>query len=949
MSYIKYKCEFYSQHDESPSRWEMLIHKKSGTPPGSPIEFNCRASGFTLTMDGDEDTMLAPIKTSSAEFTFVIEDGNTDQEEIVEDLLAVANDNEGELCLELRRHDGTDFRRYWIGVILGDLSTLADRSPHNFIKIKAVDGLTQLKYKKFPDDKTGTRSALYYIKAALMEITSSSDNFPFWSTGDDDTRGFLCHMPFYYNKAMGNITSSSWRDDLDHDPLACVKIPSWVFKDKDGVYWSWYKILEQILSAFQLRIMMTPLRDDVGGSDWWYTSNCTWFLQAPLLNHSSSDNGGISLTSRYVFIHEKTLTTDEAVEYDGVSFLIANPETVIAGAKEKFIPPLLSYKSIYNHKEFLGMNIGPGSMQTAWQEAEMSAGASGVCEFSSLVNYAYMMDDNDSYDYYPLSKISEQPPVGWPGSYAQRTCGQKIVVTGNVTIHPKNHGFVASGGSIGYDSAGQYYNAAGPMTWQDAWGNNVYGIQDSSYSMPRLALRVQTIWKDPDGPIVDQEGDYYSSGTWWMGDRRFGILCGSAPYNYWDEPISGLWRASSNENWNYAQTGERGVYGYDGSWYGLIYNNNNPNNPNPTIYYDDDGVALWGTDIGYHDPYWWSSTSPDPWTQQAGDNRFAYFSPIFHHPFIQALNGNGTAGNWDSGWWDIVVSDYVASFPFYIESAPIPISRPLNDQNYGTNYIYGVQLIGIMGIDQCNTEPDSSDYWKVTAKSWDVGGQETSSSTNNGWLCRERGIQWDYELNDLRINITGVSAGIDSFDTTIAWYENTNGSPSEEMVQEPEIIIGDNPPEDPFAVSNTGNAGFGGTYPGQFRIYEAADEYGMAEEDSDTLKWRTRFDISSSSNEGLLHKVRAKTALAHYAMIKRGLELTFMDSTFNTEIQQKLASAVYYWNTGKWKDNAAGDPTGYVVTGFKFTAGTGEIKMTLEDCVTFQRSGLIDKTYSTNG
>jgi hypothetical protein len=84
-------------------------------------------------------------------------------------------------------------------------------------------------------------------------------------------------------------------------------------------------------------------------------------------------------------------------------------------------------------------------------------------------------------------------------------------------------------------------------------------------------------------------------------------------------------------------------------------------------------------------------------------------------------------------------------------------------------------------------------------------------------------------------------------------------------------------------------------------------------------------------------------------MIKRGLELTFMDSTFNTEIQQKLASAVYYWNTGKWKDNASGDPTGYVVTGFKFTAGTGEIKMTLEDCVTFQRSGLIDKTYSTNG
>ena len=47
--------------------------------------------------------------------------------------------------------------------------------------------------------------------------------------------------------------------------------------------------------------------------------------------------------------------------------------------------------------------------------------------------------------------------------------------------------------------------------------------------------------------------------------------------------------------------------------------------------------------------------------------------------------------------------------------------------------------------------------------------------------------------------------------------------------------------------------------------------------------------------------------------------------------------------------NQSGASIGFIVCGGSFTAGTGKLKLTLEDCTTFQRANLQDNSYSTVG
>lgn len=936
MAYVKYESEFYSLNpNEVNDRFKIMIHKKTGT--GSTTSFSCGDDGFVMTMDGKDDTMLAPMKTTSVAFTFVIEDGNTDQEAIITDLQATSADSEGELCLEIQKYKSvgatTGWRRYWIGVVLSDLTYVEDRSPHNFVRIKAVDGLTQLKYKQFPESKQGTRSALYYIKAGLMEITSSHDDFGFWADGDSNTEYFLVNQPSYYNLAMGDIHDSTWRDDTDHNPLALIKISSLAFKDNSGQYWSYYKIIENILAAFHLRIMMTPIKDDAyGGGGEFYNGNCCWFIQAPLVRVSSN--------SLY-FLNKKTLSTDVAVYTNDIHNLVNDPTTVLAGAREVFIPPLLSYKTVYNHTNFLGITCGPAKIQTAWSIAQ---GTGGVTAYSSLINYALMATNNTSYSYYPLTGVKNQEPTGWTGEYAQRTSSQKIVITGYCTLHPKNHAYQASGGEVGYNSAEEYFDWVGYSDFGNGW----YGVEDNAYIMPRLALQVKTVLKDPDGNYPSQDGSgNVRFKSYWLGDRRFGLLADSTAWSKRD--TSGAYGIlSGDEDYNYPDN----MYGYDGSWAGSRFW---PDYPESSSYILD-GIQQWGIDIGYSDMYWWTSTSPEPYDQTVLDAHHAFISPVYHNPQVIAYTGDGFAPiTWDSDVWDsgtYSASTYEYSVPFVIESPGIPVARPYESETYGTNHIFNVTLYSLLGCDDITTSAGT--HQRAACKSWDMSSLNTGGSSSGGFGCEARGIQWDYYLSDVRINITGVNAGVNSFDNTIGWYENENGSPSEEIVQEPEIILGDNPPEDPFAFSesSTGTEGFGGNYPGELRIHTVADDTDMPEDGADTQVWKDTSAIDASSPGERLESERALTALSHYYMTKRGLQLTFSDRTTIKEIEEKLGSGIYYFqaSTGhKWSTNQLDEQVYYIVNGFTFVAGTGEISMVWEDHTTESETNLTKKTYSSNG
>ena len=968
MAYIKYQCEFYSQYDNGvDSRYQINIHKKTGT--GTTIPFKCTSKGFVMTMDGSDDTMLAPIKTTSVDFNFVIEDGNTDQAGIVDDILAVSGDNEGELALEIKRYTSGSWRRYWIGVILGDLGSMEDISPTNFIKIKAIDGLAQLKYKKLKPDQEGIRSLLYYIKAGLMEITTSDPTFGFWTIGSTTTENFLTHQPFYYNKGMGNISSSSWRDDNDHDPLALTKVSSLAFRDKDGQNWSYYKIIENILSTMQLRIMMTPLWDSqYSGGNRFYNGNCSWLLQAPLINHNASDNPNLDTGDQMYFIHTAQLTNDDAeTDQDCVftSYFIDDPNlggTILTGAKEVFIPPLLNYKSVYNHKNFLGCSMGPIEVKSNWKQTTSPNGAVSSGEYH-IFDFVSTTDANNAH--YDLSGITEESAPGWTGYLNDRSAAQTIVITGNCELYPKMWSRVASDGAVGYDSAGDTFNYYGGSNFQDSWGNTQYGIEETATIMPRLALRLLTYVRDDDGTETLGDGNTYRTEAFWLTNIRFARLAGSTPWSMqtgtgfpvWGDP-DGVF---GGEDYTYPYN----VYGYNGSWGGQKYW---PDFPDTTSYIINN-VQQWGLDSGYDDYRWWRTSSPYSTGQSPLDCRWAFFSPVFHKPTVLYINdcvayNCDDPGSWvewlttNATYWGYDCQNYRHNETFILQSPRIPVGRQ-SDGTYGANMIRSIALFTLIGLDDC-TVPVGDPYLptptggairqRAACKSWDYSSLDTGGASVGGFGCEARGLQWDYYLSDLRVNITGVNAGVNSFDETIGWYENTNGTPSEEMVQEPEIIIGDNPPADPFAINTSGEGGFGGDFPGEFRIIQQANDMGNPEEGTDVLNWRALWEVGAGVAGDVLHKQRPKNALAHYFQMKRGLDFTMVDSTTVKCVERRLASGIIKpSNINKWEENQSGADIGYIVNGFTYVAGTGKITMTLEDCVSFNRSNLIDKTYSSNG
>ena len=105
--YLKYRCTFYSDNqddvvDQEDTAYKISIFKKTGT--GSIIDFSCTSDGFTLNMDGGNDSMLSPIKTTSLTFNFILDSANiagttstSIQREIIDDVLATAANSEGEL------------------------------------------------------------------------------------------------------------------------------------------------------------------------------------------------------------------------------------------------------------------------------------------------------------------------------------------------------------------------------------------------------------------------------------------------------------------------------------------------------------------------------------------------------------------------------------------------------------------------------------------------------------------------------------------------------------------------------------------------------------------------------------------------------------------------------------------------------------------------------------
>ena len=939
--YLKYQSEFYSQNKDSStdSRWRLNIYKKTGT--GSTIDFKCTSEGFTLNMDGGNDSMLSPMKTTSVSFNFIIE--GAAQEAIIDDILSLATDNEGELALLIERYDATNgWRRWWIGAVLGDLAALDDKGINRVITIKAVDGLTQLKYKTFnQSDDGGVRSLIYLIKNALNLITCNHTDFNFWDNSDADKKYFLATMPFYYCRAMNdggsyssNLIDNTWKRNVNHDPLALLKLNTIVFNNPDGTTWSYYKILEQILASMQLRIMMTPLGDLTGssGPSTITDGNCIWFIEAPLNYHGTTDDSDRDLTQLLMY-HNNSTTSDIAIEYDKWFTLFEmNPTQRLSGGKEAFIPSLYSFKSIYNHN-ILACELGSGQTGVAQSYSSAQGG-----NWDPYANFGIGGEDNASH----LTGRIDVAAPGWPGNLGQAAAQgkQKLIITGEITLNPIDTLYYSSG--IGYESGEEFWTAQGeewPIATYYDWA------LDEDIIMPRLGVMLTTTWQD-------QTAGESKNSQIYLGDERFSILTGGVPWNKQTLASSTIdVQATTTDqfNDNYA--------GYDGTFLGLKYD---MSNPGTTTYQDDDGLVLWGTDIGESNYYWWCDqdntldvNSLFVWQSQYA-NSFAFISPIYHQVNTAILS---PGSSWDSSWWEATLPSRSVTNRFSIETPGIPWTKGPLDTTYGTCRLGNVRLFFASGRD--NVIDNAGNQYQACTRSWD----------NNKELdASDRGVAWGFEYNDVRIYLlNGQGDGGSGFaDGSVGYWINENGNPSEELVGDPELELGGITSKNVSSWTSLQEL-----YPGEYQVYTTADttdapQEGVLEwvwvggddwfEMYNTLKeWRLvneTMDVPASpgaGNDFRLFEKRARQALAHNYQLKRGLELSFIDRSSNREIERSPFSNKYFWNSGDWEQNQSGADVAYIVCGGSFNAGTGEVKLTLEDCVTYSRDNLTNKSYSTIG
>jgi len=919
MAYTKWNCEFYSQTETSSGtqgRYRINIIKKTGAS-GTNVPFLCTSEGFTMTMEGGDDSMIAPIKTTSVTFNFIIQDTTTD---IIDDLNQTAVNNEDEWAVLIERYN-SGWKRYWIGIMLADLVEVQD-APVRILSIKAVDGLTKLKYKQLPlgaeaGAYNGTRSMIQLIKICLNEIPTTHDDFDLFDPTDSDKKHFIAHTPFYYNQAMAGSGSldATWKNSVLHDPLALTKVNTAIFQDENGIGWSLYKILETILTTFQLRIMMTPFKDDEPSGEM-YGGNCLWYLQAPLLWHGNDNNDPYNNDQR-IFYHHKTIDDDTAIHCD--QYFVSddgNPSQRVSGGMEGYVAPLLSYKTMYFHNKFFASVINLDTYNSVIEVNQSETYFSEGGDAGGTYGLEYFLTNRQNYG-----------ALGFTDP-AQDGGAQQIAITGSLVMYPFDYFYYISDGWVGYESGEEYFN-----NWAINLGGGIYGAFDNdSTFFPRMGLRVQTFSENT------IEGEPWLTTNFWLGDYRFGMLHGSVP-----------WQRTNGIGYNLDQypdnyRGLNPVYG----GYGQAYDKDNPTT---TVYENSAGIIQWGQDIIGSNLYWWGSSRADTtafgetWnmnTSEANDNHWAFFAPYYHDTshVVMSLNSTFNPIEWANDMFEYQ-SDYLQEIPFTIITPNIPWDR--GEQNgvpaeYSWSMIQQIQLYWGFKRDQVY---DGLDGRVACCKDWNHNKEE---------YAYNRGIHWAYSLNDVNVYLLGVEAGANSFDYSYGWYTNSNGEPSEELEEPIDIVIGDAPPFNPYADGSVANT-WGGDYMGQFKIFlNAIDGSGSGslspEDGLNTQDWRTTHQTSGSEDMDL-HKHRAKQMVAHHYQLKQKLNLKFVDTQYGRTIEQSPFGQLYTWSSGDWSENQSGVDIAFIATGGSFVAGTGEMNIQMEDCVTYSKSGIVDNSYSS--
>tara|TARA_B100000519_G_C14261030_1_gene448060 strand:+ start:16043 stop:18763 length:2721 start_codon:yes stop_codon:yes gene_type:complete len=903
VAYKKYQCRFYSENkvggayvsppsaDPNQQRWEIAIWKETGS--GSTTDFKCTSSAFTLKMDGGDDNLASPIKTTSVEFDMILETAS--QEQIIDDILSVATGNENEFWVQIAMYNTTTstWENFWRGVLLGDLVSVQDVGINRIIKVQATDGLTQLKYKSFdPSTYGGLKSCMNLIKVCLGRINLIAARY-----GGSDR--MIAHTPFYYCKAMsGGLTgaagvdSDTWRENVDHDPLCLTNVNTEIFKYDDGTYWSYYEILEQVLSTFQLRIMMTMIEDDAGNV------GPMWLLQSPFVYHDYSGNQD---TDNLTFFHPNNLTTESASGYKATfSTKLVNPAERLSGGITTYLPPLKQYKTIYNHKIMQNLALGPLSFN------------------SSEYNDANLTDLTDHYIntptngfVYNLSKNTEDTQVVGFGGFAENS-NTTILITGDL----------------------EYY----PEVWS-AWDwfeeNN---LSVSFGNITNVAWLDQLVFARM-GLMVSSRSEFVSDGTpsifynyYWYGMSRFGIAAGSIGWIGPSETLNGsypaYWNITYPAVWSYTELDTGNTiypYGTDtgvdgGYWYSTAQT------------------------IGAMDHWAWFS----PHFHQVGGNNGMVLGSAGSGTDESTFNTMWSNYNYQNG-----LSTGTISFSKITPYVPIVGDQygfvPTTGGFIQTLRLYyafkrdkwytGDTTGGGSNISRYLCHLDWSNQGEAEHKNRGIGFGYNLNNVRVYLLGNqnEQDGYFDYSIGYFENN-NGTPSESETQDPEIIIGDQPDFDASQNYV-------------------GTDNIGVSPTYFGQFWITNTNGITSPSlpyYTGVDTTRWICTWESDNSGNWLKLHEKRCKMQVTHHYKLKEKLDLLFKDRSPTTSYATDFKmtkygfSAIYNWYGAGSTENTTWIDNLYMVSGGEFIAGTMEWKVQLVDCLTFSQSNIVNNSYSSN-
>lgn len=361
---------------------------------GTTIPFVAGPEGFQLTYEGETNSVFECIKASSMQFDFVITEAPTSSGDpttgnIYADLLA---NNENKLFVIVQQYDSGNsaWRNFWAGDIIDDTVEIQDAPYPIQIRIKATDGIAKLKEKPYVPLTGGTwLTILYLIQECISQTLYYSTLFP--SSGGTSVIT-IRNTPDRYAENMGSITDSTWQDT--YNPMKLCMLNEAAFVKKDGIYFTYYEILEQICNLWGCQFFLSSIwNEDIGCTWWLFSRNILYFEDGP----SILDTCRVFKNQAYDSANTALNFAEYSVPNTSVNYTPTLTKTIgdadhpkFKGNKITFLAPLRLVKNVYNHDLFsYNWNSPSAGSTNIWHEF-------GTLRNTSTSGFQFFLNTSDA-------------------------------------------------------------------------------------------------------------------------------------------------------------------------------------------------------------------------------------------------------------------------------------------------------------------------------------------------------------------------------------------------------------------------------------------------------------------------------------------------------------------------------------------------------------------------